>query len=1146
MPTDYSRKIFDRKKHYSGVLMQQGRVQLDADWNEQLDIEQYRKHTESIDVIGKSGVPKKSDGFKLSIIENGKDIEIKPGRMYVEGLLCELEDDGTPASYFNQPYHPDPDSSHFSELVILSPPESPPSPPESPASPAEAPEIVLENGIYVAYIEAWQREITQLDDPRIHEVALGTADTTTRLQTVWQVKLLQVEGPPVGFEPCEYPFPEWEELIAPPTGELNARTTSPVTDPDPCLLAESSGYRRLDNQLYRVEIHTGGDRDIATFKWSRDNASVETSIENVSGSVITVNDLAKDEILGFAPNQWVEIIDEESALNHTPNPLLKISDIDVDKREISFSESLVVYEGLSNLKLRKWDETGADAGNEGIEMTGDWIELEGGIEVIFSEGTYNSGDYWLIPARSATHEIEWPPYEVPNVNPIAQKPEGIKVGFAKLGVIRALDGHYVLEDCRKLFPGLTELTAEDILFNNYKCELGEAKTVQDAIDLLCAANDLRRHHKLLHGYGVVCGLQMVCSPDRNNIIVKPGTALDCEGNILDLKRNQPFEIVDKAINDQLLIGDEGKVSVWISGVNRNRLELEMEAYVQKSFWEEILEGSIWKSFYDDCFKDMLDFFKDQFPNKLDDAAPLNVKHKRVTVAINMLVQLINSSTGVYMFLSGIQNQDREEMCASGAEETTEDQILYCFYNRLKELITSENFCGMFDDDQPFPEYTIDSGLDTIFGPPLRAHIHLKLNTALNFAYTYGTDNKIFVYNLERKEYVQLLEFPSSSNIVVSDVALDNEQRRLYAAGVMDDSDCIIAFADIDENGRLEWAESSVKCGMRVVTLAVDPNDRIFAIAKQGGLYELSGIGTAVDFTITPVLEFNATGLMVLSDDGNTAYVLANTDLTDTSAQFNQLRVINIAASTSNDFSFNGNNDLDDIIFHDGNVYVTGVSAGPVAKIIQQFNNSGPVGSQMLTGESSSEKVSLSIPDNFDNFILMTIASQNKVVRFSREAGGLLEDTYRIPVQLFPVEIQVNNRTDRAYVLNPFLNTLTEIELEAAFDETIVRNFTQEPPLEIRQYRLDVVEAYSDMLSHFLQFVKDCFFSQYLIDCPTCTPDDKVYLGTVEVKNGKVHHICNFTQRHYVKSFETWEYWLSTVPILPMIKREFTKMACSTL
>ena len=36
MKGDFSRLTFDPTKHFSGVRMQQGRVQLDADWNEQL------------------------------------------------------------------------------------------------------------------------------------------------------------------------------------------------------------------------------------------------------------------------------------------------------------------------------------------------------------------------------------------------------------------------------------------------------------------------------------------------------------------------------------------------------------------------------------------------------------------------------------------------------------------------------------------------------------------------------------------------------------------------------------------------------------------------------------------------------------------------------------------------------------------------------------------------------------------------------------------------------------------------------------------------------------------------------------------------------------------------------------------------------
>ena len=55
MKGDFSRDTFDAVKHYSRVLMQQGRVQLDADWNEQQSINQYRTTTEARDVIGFSG-----------------------------------------------------------------------------------------------------------------------------------------------------------------------------------------------------------------------------------------------------------------------------------------------------------------------------------------------------------------------------------------------------------------------------------------------------------------------------------------------------------------------------------------------------------------------------------------------------------------------------------------------------------------------------------------------------------------------------------------------------------------------------------------------------------------------------------------------------------------------------------------------------------------------------------------------------------------------------------------------------------------------------------------------------------------------------------------------------------------------------------
>src|SRR5436305_9573297 len=95
MKGDFSRLTFNRRKHYSGVLMQQGRVQTDADWNEQLEIQQHRAETEARDVIGACGVPKEGGGFGVQPLNSASagvsDLSVSAGRIYVDGLLCELE-----------------------------------------------------------------------------------------------------------------------------------------------------------------------------------------------------------------------------------------------------------------------------------------------------------------------------------------------------------------------------------------------------------------------------------------------------------------------------------------------------------------------------------------------------------------------------------------------------------------------------------------------------------------------------------------------------------------------------------------------------------------------------------------------------------------------------------------------------------------------------------------------------------------------------------------------------------------------------------------------------------------------------------------------------------------------------------------------
>src|SRR5579883_2890774 len=67
MHGDFSRLTFDPAKRYSRVWMQQGRVQLDADWNELVEMLNHRLETECRDRIGPCAVPKDHPGFGLRI-----------------------------------------------------------------------------------------------------------------------------------------------------------------------------------------------------------------------------------------------------------------------------------------------------------------------------------------------------------------------------------------------------------------------------------------------------------------------------------------------------------------------------------------------------------------------------------------------------------------------------------------------------------------------------------------------------------------------------------------------------------------------------------------------------------------------------------------------------------------------------------------------------------------------------------------------------------------------------------------------------------------------------------------------------------------------------------------------------------------------
>jgi hypothetical protein len=443
MKGDFTRNTFDPTNHFARVLMQQGRVQLDADWNEQSAILLRYLHTLATDLIGPHAGPQDALGFGIDTSDSNKeDFKIGSGRYYVQGILCENEEkrdeknELIPLTYSSQVDYP--------------------SPPQLPDT------------SYLVYLDVWERHITHYQDPEIREVALGGPDTSTRSKIVWQVKTAKPE-PDMDVSPTEA---EWSNLVEKwqpkNRGMLKAGVKQFEVDEstEPCNVSPDSRYRGAENQLYRVEIHKGGQKGTATFKWSRENGSVTFPILKLSGDKASLEHLGRDERFSLREGDIVEIVDDGITLRGEDHSMFEVKSIDRDRLvvilDVPNGATLPVYDetSTSHPLLRRWDHKQLDPTLGFPEMSDDsalvldedednWLLIEDGIQVYFEPTTddnphiYRTGDYWLIPARTATGDVEWPG---PAIDPDSVPPHGVQHHYAPLAIV---DKEYIPLECRR-------------------------------------------------------------------------------------------------------------------------------------------------------------------------------------------------------------------------------------------------------------------------------------------------------------------------------------------------------------------------------------------------------------------------------------------------------------------------------------------------------------------------------------------------------------------------------------------------------------------------------------------------------------------------------------------------------------------------
>ncbi|WP_321475620.1 DUF6519 domain-containing protein [uncultured Paludibaculum sp.] len=502
MNGDFSRLTFDARNHYSAVLQQQGRVGLDADWNNMVEIILRRLAVETVDVIGKCGRPQDPavGGFKVTV-PSGPKMEFSKGRFYAGGLLAE---NAKQRDYNQQPDWPVWQKAEWEAVFGAG------------SWLGFDPTKITGARRDLVYLEVWDRHVTALNEEAlrdasnrtadfpdapvdaswVRERALGGPDTCTRLRTVAQVKLYAGIG---NVADCGAACAKLEADRPPKTRgtmQLFVLSTPPVNKP--CEEPQTGGYGGAENRLYRVQIHDPGPAGTATFKWSTENGAftvrvMEDAKQKIpAGTAITIQSLGNDQVIQLHKGDWVELCGEETELGGFRNPVAQITDAPVAKPDGMFTVKLSAAVVVPSAPfLRRWDApvkiitlNVANQLDDGSGLNVKFFDENGGLTGV---QYFHDLDYWVWSARVGTRDVE-PQALVDAPQPV----RGIERHYCCLALIdwtsgTALTPKQVI-DCAPEFPPLTDLPEGGdcgccctITVGDGKTSHGQFQTIVEAI-----------------------------------------------------------------------------------------------------------------------------------------------------------------------------------------------------------------------------------------------------------------------------------------------------------------------------------------------------------------------------------------------------------------------------------------------------------------------------------------------------------------------------------------------------------------------------------------------------------------------------------------------------------------------------------------
>jgi Family of unknown function (DUF6519) len=494
MPSDRTRTSDDLRERYKAVVMQQGRVTLDRDWNALQDIVEGQIAANALDEIGAFGTP--DGGFAISVPDPSYsaqafsshsahqlwDFLIAPGTMYVGGQRVVLPvSHGNPWSYFNQP-----------DWI-------------GPAAPTtfSAASRSGSTNEYI-YLHAYEQEVGAVEDADLLDVALGGPDTTARVRLMWRVHRATVDA-----TDCATALAEMEaiwaadglELHAPsmrlwPQAQLQVSFATAPAASSACDPTTQGGYLGALNQLIRLQISDpGGGGGAPQLLWGYDDASFLYRVTAQSGGLTL--DLSQPPVDAYhapATNQVVEVLRTAVVLGTAPDAtdptgtqsivrcvanatgfVTTVASFSTSDNTVTLSSALpALYMNDKNpLFLRVWQgQQSIDLSSQPITLNDPTTSTSPGIEVTITVpaggakgAALPDGAYWMIAVRPSTPQAVYPERFLT----APQWPDGPRQWVCPLALIewgRRNDGSIASSsgpwdnviDCRQTFCNLVALS----------------------------------------------------------------------------------------------------------------------------------------------------------------------------------------------------------------------------------------------------------------------------------------------------------------------------------------------------------------------------------------------------------------------------------------------------------------------------------------------------------------------------------------------------------------------------------------------------------------------------------------------------------------------------------------------------------------